>query len=98
MPGVVGKYTNDIVYSRLAPNVLEELQRINPPTELGYRKYKHYRFLTPEVGHPALSRRLYELSGMARASETWEGFYKAVQRNFPKQTGTMYIPFDEQET
>lgn len=94
MPGVVGKYTNDIVYSRLAPNVLEELQRINPPTEAGYRKYKHYRFLTPEVGHPALSRRLYELLGMARASETWDGFYKAVQRNFPRQSGNLQFKFD----
>ena len=94
MPGVVGTWTNDIVYSRLAPNILEELQRLNPPQESGYRKHKHYKFLTPEVGHPALSRRLYELLGMARASETWEGFYKAVQRNFPKQTGTLNLNFD----
>lgn len=94
MPGVVGKYTNDLVYSRLAANVLEELQRLNPPTESGYRKYKHYRYLTPEVGHPALSSRLQELIGMARASETWEGFYRTVQRHYPKQTGTLYLPFE----
>jgi P63C domain len=94
MPGVVGKWTNNIVYSRLAPNILEELQRINPPTESGYRKHKHYHFLTPEVGHPALSQRLFELIGMARACDDWEQFYKAVQRNYPKQDGTMPLNFD----
>ena len=94
MPGVVGKYTNDIVYSRLAPNVLEELQRINPPNEAGYRKHRHHQYLTPEVGHPALSHRLYELIGMARACEDWEQFYRAVQRSYPKQNGSLSLPFE----
>lgn len=94
MPGVVGKYTNDIVYSRLAPNVLEELQRLNPPTESGYRRYKHYRYLTPDVGHPALSHRLYELIGMARACDSWDAFYKSVQRHYPKLSGNLMLPFD----
>jgi hypothetical protein len=30
-PQVVGHYTNDIVYDRLAPEILEELKRLNPP-------------------------------------------------------------------
>lgn len=94
MPGVVGKYTNDVVYSRLAPNILDELKKINPPSDAGYRKHKHHQYLTRDVGHPALSRRLYELIGMARASEAWEGFYKAVQRNYPKQNGMLSLPFE----
>ena len=28
-PGVVGRYTNDLVYERLAPGILEELQKLN---------------------------------------------------------------------
>ena len=54
MPPVVGKYVNDLVYGRLAPHVLEELQRLNPPNENGHRKYHNHRFLTRDVGHPAL--------------------------------------------
>jgi len=72
MPGVVGRYTRDLVYKRLAPQVLEELERLNPPTEAGYRKFRHHQYLTRDIGHPALTRRLYELIGMARACETWE--------------------------
>lgn len=94
MPGAVGNYTKDLVYSRLAPEVLHELERLNPPTEAGYRKYRHHQFLTRDIGHPALSRRLYELIGMARASETWEKFYRLVDRTFPKLNATLPLPLE----
>jgi P63C domain len=97
MPGVVGKYTNDLVYSRLAPNVLDELQKLNPPTEAGYRKYRHHQYLTRDVGHPALSRRLYELIGMARASDDWERFYRIVNRTFPRMNTTLLLPLEYQD-
>jgi P63C domain len=92
MPPVVGKYINDLVYGRLAPGVLEELQRINPITEKGWRKHQHHRYLTRDIGHPELKRRLYELLGMARASETWEKFYRIVDRTFHKVNTTMALP------
>jgi len=92
MPQVVGKYTTDLVYERLAPGVLAELEKNNPVTEKGYRAYKHHQWLTKDVGHPALSRRLYELIGMARASESWEKFYRLVDRTFPRVNTTMALP------
>jgi hypothetical protein len=98
MPGVVGKYTRDLVYSRLAPGIIEELERLNPPSEAGYRKHRHHQYLTRDVGHPVLSRRLYELIGMARASETWDKFYRLVDRTFPKVNTTMLLPMPDPET
>ena len=53
-PGVIASYTNDIVYSRLAPGILHELQRINPTDGKGARKHKNFQFLTPDHGHPKL--------------------------------------------
>jgi hypothetical protein len=97
MPGVVGKYTNDLVYARLAPKVLEELRRLNPPNEAGHRRVRHHQYLTRDVGHAALSRRLYELVGMARASETWEKFYRLVDRTFPKMNDTLLLPMPDPE-
>lgn len=94
MPGAVGGYTKDLVYSRLAPGVLQELERLNPPSDAGYRKHRHHQFLTREIGHPTLSRRLYELIGMARASETWEKFYRVVDRTFPKLNATLPLPLE----
>jgi len=95
MPGVVGRYTNDLVYERLAPGVLEQLNKLNPPTEKGYRKHRHHQYLTRDVGHPALSHRLYELIGMARASDNWEKFYRLVDRTFPRVNTTMALPLND---
>jgi hypothetical protein len=53
-PSVVGHYTNDLVYERLAPGVLEELQRRNPRDEKGHRATKHHQWLTEDIGNPAL--------------------------------------------
>lgn len=93
MPSVVGKYTNDLVYDRLAPGVLEELKRLNPVNEKGHRPNRLHQFLTREIGHPALSRRLYELIGMARPYQNgdWEKYCNLIDRIFPKLGST--IPF-----
>lgn len=96
MPQVVGKYTNDLVYSRLAPGILEELQRKNPVTEKGYRKHKHFQHLTKEIGHPALTRHIYELLGIARASDSWEKFYRTADRVFPRVNTTLALPFGDE--
>jgi hypothetical protein len=95
MPGVVGTWTNDLVYERLAPGVLAELQHRNPVNESGYRSARHHQYLTKDVGHPALSRRLYELIGMGRASETWDKFYRLVDRTFPRVNTTMALQLND---
>ena len=96
MPSVVGHYTNDLVYDRIARGMLEELKRLNPrDSETGRRKHKNYSFLTPDMGYPALNQRLYELVGMARASATWDAFYQLVDRTYPKVNDTPMLPFEE---
>ena len=57
-PGYIGHWTNDIVYSRLAPGVTKELKRKNPRLPSGYRKRKHFQYLTKDIGHPTLKEHL----------------------------------------
>ena len=83
-PSVIGKYTKDIVYERLAPGILDELQLMNPPTESGNRKFRHHQFLTEDIGHPALAQHLFAVIALMRASSNWEKFYRSLQRAFPK--------------
>ncbi len=85
-PGVVGKYTNDIVYERLAPGVLEELQRLNPPTDKGYRKTRHHQWLTTDVGHPALRDHLMGVVALMKATPNggWAQFKRMLTRVYPK--------------
>ena len=42
-PPLIGLYTNQIVYERLAHGVLAELQRLNPTVSPGYRRNKHHQ-------------------------------------------------------
>jgi hypothetical protein len=91
-PRVVARYTNNIVYERLAPNILAELEAKNPRDERGRRKSKHHQWLTEDVGHPALAQHLHAVIGFMRASESWTEFMKLLQRAFPKRGTTLALP------
>lgn len=84
-PGVVAAYTKDLVYARLAPGVLQDLERRNPIIATGRRAAKHHQWLTDDVGHPALAQHLHAVIGLMRASDSWDGFKKLVDRAFPKR-------------
>lgn len=94
-PGVVGKYTTDLVYERLAPGIVDELERLNPRNDKGNRKAKHHQWLTEDVGHPALAQHLYALIGFMRISDDWEHFYRMVQRAYPRKNTTLLLPMPD---
>ena len=54
-PQYFGTLTNDIVYQRLAPGVLDELKRVTPLTKSGRPKHKFFQRLTTNVGYPQTS-------------------------------------------
>lgn len=83
-PGVVGKYINDLIYDRLGPGILEELQKRNP-VENGRRKAKHFQWLTEDIGNPALAAHMYATIGFMRSSDNWEEFKQSFYRAFPKK-------------
>lgn len=99
MSPIMGAIVNDLVYARLAPGVLEELKKRNPVNENGYREHQHYQHLTADVGHPQLTRHLYELIGMARAFgiAEWDKFYDLVNRVFPKRNASMFLNFEGEQ-
>jgi hypothetical protein len=96
-PSVVGKYTNDLVYQRLAPGVLDELQKRNPKDDKGNREGKHHQLLTDDIGLPALQNHLFATTGFMRASSTWDQFYRSMQRAFPKLNTNLVLNFPEPE-
>jgi hypothetical protein len=97
-PGVVGRYINDQVYSRLAPFVLEELRRINPVTDKGRRKTKHHVWLTDEIGHPKLQEHFAVLIALQKASgKNWNNYLRMLNRSLPKYGQTMEMDFPDQD-
>jgi hypothetical protein len=96
-PSVVGKYTNDLVYQRLAPGILDELQKRNPKDDKGNREGKHHQLLTDDIGLPALQNHLFATTKFMEASATWDQFYRSMQRAFPKLNSNLVLNFPEPE-
>jgi len=90
-PLYIGRLTNDVVYERLAPGILEELQHRNPRDEKGRRPHKHHQYLTEDVGHPALAQHLHAVIGLMRASSNWQQFHDMLDKAFPKRGSVMQI-------
>ena len=84
-PSIIGHYTNDIVYARIAPGVLEELQQKNPTLPRGHRKDKHHQWFTPDLGHPKLKEHLAATIALMRAAANWGQFQRSIKRAFPVQ-------------
>ena len=92
-PWVVGKLTKDIVYARLAPGIVKELEQRNPLNEKGYRKARHHQWLTEDVGHPALAQHLHAVIAFMRVAASWKQFHTMLDQAFPKQGDTLKLPF-----
>lgn len=84
-PATVGKLTNDVVYDRIAPGVLDQLKKVTPRNEKGRLKHKYHQRLTEDVGHPRLREHLWAVISIMKIFDNWEDFYKALQRSLPKQ-------------
>ena len=82
---LIGRYTNDIVYDRLAPGVLDELKNRNPTVSKGYRRNKHHQWFTPDLGHPKLKEHLSAVMALMRAAANWTEFQRYLNRSFPKR-------------
>lgn len=95
-PAVVGTYTNDIVYERLAPNLVEELKKKTPKSDKGHRANKYHQWLTTDVGHPILSQHLYAVIGLMRTCQTWEQFKRLINRAFPKKNEQMLLELGDE--
>ena len=94
-PQYFGYLTNDIIYKRLAPGVLEELKRTEPKTPSGRRKGTIQQRLTPDLGHPKLREHLASVCTIMDLSSDYEDFLSKLNRRHPKYGETMEIDFGD---
>jgi hypothetical protein len=81
----VGKLINKHIYQPLPPGVLDELRRLNPRTQKGYRAHKHFQFLTADTGHPQLDRQISTVTTLMRIASDKQEFEDLFERAFAKQ-------------
>jgi hypothetical protein len=98
---VVAHYTRDLVYERMAPGLLQELERKAPKNDKGQRDSLLKDWLTEDVGNPMLAQHLHSLVMFQRLAISsgygWKRFVQMVDRVLPKKDSTMLLPFIEPE-
>jgi len=96
-PGYIGHWTNDIIYTRLAPGVLRELKKLNPRLASGSRKRKFFQYLTHDWGTPALREHLSNTIFLMKTCTSWEEFKKRLNKVAPKYGDTIPMDFSERQ-
>lgn len=84
-PQWIGHIINDLVYSRLGPEVLYYLRKLNPKNNKGNRPAKHHQYTSPEIGLPKLKEHLNLLVAFGAASGyNWNNFKRLLERARPQ--------------
>jgi hypothetical protein len=98
---VVGHYTNNLVFDRLAPGLLKELKVRSPRDDNGRRDPMHL-WLSEDVGDPMLAQHLYTIMMFQRLAiangHGWNRFLQTVDQVLPRRGDTLPLPFDEPAT
>jgi len=88
-PQYFGKLTNDIIYRRLAPGVLAELQNVTPKDDSGRRRYRYFQRLTSNVGYPKLREHLGSVVTLMKLSTDWRDFTLKLDQIHPRVGDTI---------
>ena len=96
-PGIIGHWTNDIVYDRLGPGLREQLHEYAGRNSKGRLKHQLHRFLTSTHGIPELQSHLAAVVALKKKKKNWEQFKELLQRVFPKPETTLSMAFDDLE-
>ena len=97
-PSYFGHLTNNIIYARLAPGVLDELNKVTPRNEAGRLKQHLHRRLTGDVGHPKLRELLASVITLMKISKDYPAFEKLLDQVHPKYNTTLQLPLGEKES
>lgn len=93
-PGVIGKWTNELIYNQLPKGVLDELKRNTPKSKAGNYTARFFQSLTQDIGHPALTAQIYKVIGIMNISNTWDEFKSNFNRMVDRNNGQTEIDFD----
>lgn len=94
-PAFFGTITNEVVYSRLAPDLLPELKKAASRAE---KKAKLHQWLTNEIGHPKLKEHLASIVSILKLSKTPEDFRANVDIVHPRYGDTKMLDFNEHKS
>jgi P63C domain len=94
-PQYFGHLTNDIIYRRLAPSVLDELKKLTPRDDKGRHKHQLHRRLTEDIGHPKLREHIASVVTVMKLADNYDQFLRMLDRAHPRYGETPQLPFND---
>ncbi|MCG9910985.1 MAG: P63C domain-containing protein [Flavobacteriales bacterium] len=96
-PGVVGKWTNKVIYEQLPNGVLDELKTKTPKSKSGNPTARYFQSLTADVGHPHLSAQLNQVIAIMRISDNWKEFMSNFNKMVARKNGQLELKYEDLE-
>ncbi len=90
-PVYFGNITNNVVYERIAPELLSELKKSASKIE---RKTKLHQWLTSDIGHPKLKEHLASIVTLLKLSNSPQEFKSMVDKIHPRFGTNLEIDFN----
>lgn len=96
---VVAHYTRDLIYERIGPGVLKELESKEPKDDKGNRRNRLHQWLSDDFGSPMLAQHLHSVITLQRLAianaHGWKRFVNMVDQVMPKRGDTLQLPFGD---
>ena len=90
-PGIIGKWTNKLVYEQLPPGVLDELKRVTP------KSARLHQSLTADIGQPELAAQITQVVTIFRLSDNMQQVWANIAKLRSRQVGQLELPFEFDE-
>lgn len=92
-PSAMARVTDNIIYRRLAPGVLQELRKRNPTTSAGQRRHKHHQYLTTDHGVVKFREHMTRVMTLLEVSPDWRTFTGWLDQQAPMYGQSLLMEF-----
>jgi hypothetical protein len=92
-PGVIGTWTNKLVYEQLPKGVLDELKIHTPKSILGNKTARYHQLLTDDIGSPHLTAQINQVVTLFQLSDSMEHMWQQFDKLKTRQSGQLELPF-----
>jgi hypothetical protein len=96
-PGVIGTWTNKLIYEQLPDGVLEELREKTPKSESGNYTARFFQSLTPDTGNPHLTAQIQQVVTLFQLSDNMRHMWDQFEKLKIRQNGQLQLPFQFDE-
>lgn len=83
IPLYFGHLTNNIIYKRLAPEILDHLKRLTPKSPNGNKTARYFQSLSSDTGYHRLKEHLGSVVTLMKLSDNYEDFESKLNRIHP---------------